>query len=100
MKENETQWRDDDSYIVKNSFRAAKIAANGILLATQKVWEGEWDTGFALVRPPGHHAQAISNSFEGFCLLNNVAIAVKEILKKGARKIAILDWDVHHGNST
>jgi len=55
-------------------------------------------TGFALVRPPGHHAEAAHAM--GFCLVNNAAVAAEAALRLGARRVAILDWDVHHGNGT
>lgn len=61
---------------------------------------GEWKNGFAVVRPPGHHA-GIRNILNGFCLLNNVAIGARYIQKKfGVKKVAILDWDIHRGDGT
>ena len=56
------------------------------------------NTSFALVRPPGHHAEF--NRAMGFCLMNNVAIAAKKALKKPGCTVAIVDWDIHHGNGT
>ena len=85
LGENETYWTEEDTYMVKNTFKAAKLAANGVLQACLNVWEGKWDTAFALVRPPGHHAQALTESVEGFCIINSVAVATKELLKKGAK---------------
>lgn len=69
-------------------------------MSVENVWKGLWDNAFALVRPPGHHAGAIANEIEGFCIYNNVAIACRRLLQMGAKRIAVLDWDVHHGNST
>jgi len=63
------------------------------------IMRGEADNGFALVRPPGHHAEA--NRAMGFCLFNNVAIGARYGLKHlGLERIAIIDWDLHHGNGT
>jgi acetoin utilization deacetylase AcuC-like enzyme len=89
-------WLDSDTYIAKNSFQAALHAAGGAITAVQRSLEGEHS--FALVRPPGHHAEF--NRAMGFCLLNNVAIAAKKSLKKPGSTVAIVDWDIHHGNGT
>ena len=81
------------------SYEAALWAAGGLLEACDAVMKGEISNAAALVRPPGHHAT--SSSAMGFCIFNNVAIAARHLQKKhGLRKIAIIDWDVHHGNGT
>lgn len=64
------------------------------------MYNNEWFNAFALVRPPGHHAVCHDEQIKGFCFLNNVAIAANILLAKGLQKILILDWDVHHGDST
>ena len=89
-------WLDSDTYITKTSFNAALHAAGGAITAVERSLEGEHC--FALVRPPGHHAEF--NRAMGFCLINNVAIAAKKALKKPGTTVAIVDWDIHHGNGT
>ena len=90
---------DDDTYLSPRSVAAARRAAGGALALSDALLE---DTGprigLALVRPPGHHARPDRGM--GFCLLNNIAIAAANALAKGVKKIAIVDWDVHHGNGT
>lgn len=92
-------WLDPDTYIASGSMHAARLAAGATLRAAVGVSTGEAEVGFAVVRPPGHHARAERGS--GFCLLNNVAIAATGLRALGhARRIAIVDWDVHHGDGT
>ncbi|XP_052179798.1 histone deacetylase 5 isoform X2 [Diospyros lotus] len=88
-------------YFNEGSSEAAYLAAGSLLEVTEKVAKGELDSAFAIVRPPGHHAEV--DKPMGFCLYNNVAIATKFLLDKhelGINKILIVDWDVHHGNGT
>jgi acetoin utilization deacetylase AcuC-like enzyme len=90
---------DPDTTTSADSFRAAELAAGGTLALVEAVVQGEIDNGYALVRPPGHHAE--HNRAMGFCLFNNVAIAAEYALKKlGLSKVLIVDWDLHHGNGT
>jgi acetoin utilization deacetylase AcuC-like enzyme len=92
-------WLDPDTYLAPGSLRAAHLAAGATLQAARAVVEGTAEVAFAVVRPPGHHAAAGRGS--GFCLLNNVAIAVAGLRADGrARRIAVIDWDVHHGDGT
>ncbi|KAK3037992.1 hypothetical protein RJ639_031579 [Escallonia herrerae] len=90
----------NDVYYNQGSSQAAFIAAGCVVELAMKVANGELSSGFAVVRPPGHHAEA--EEAKGFCLLNNVAIAAKTILDLdfGIKRILILDIDVHHGNGT
>lgn len=90
---------DADTYTNAFTFEAAIKAAGSLLELTKSVIEGEVDNGFALVRPPGHHA--LSNTAMGFCIFGNVAIAAKFALEiMGLKKATIIDFDVHHGNGT
>ncbi len=92
-------WLDADTVMSADSYEAALYAAGGVIKATEVVMNGETDSAFALVRPPGHHATA--ERAMGFCLFNNVAIAAKYALAKyKLERIAIIDFDVHHGNGT
>lgn len=88
-----------DAFINPSSWKCASQAAGSMVKLSSKVATGEILNGFAFVRPPGHHA--LKNSAMGFCLFNNVAIAAKSLLRnKLAKKVAIVDFDVHHGNGT
>ena len=97
MSKDEISWIDYDTYVCKGSYEIAKLAAGGLLQICKNVINNEAENGFALIRPPGHHAT--HDLSMGFCLFNNVAIAANEISKKG-KKILIFDHDVHHGNGT
>jgi acetoin utilization deacetylase AcuC-like enzyme len=89
---------DADTYLTPDSWRLALQAAGGAAALAEAVWQREAEAGFALTRPPGHHAERARAM--GFCLLNNVALAAEHLLAQGARRLAILDLDVHHGNGT
>ncbi|MCX6677572.1 MAG: histone deacetylase [Methanothrix sp.] len=88
---------DVDTILSKKSYDAALMAAGGALAAVDAVL-GEYDSAFALVRPPGHHA--MPNRGMGFCIFNNIAVAAKHAQARGLKKVLIVDWDVHHGNGT
>ena len=90
---------DPDTSINVYSWDAALRAAGLALAATDAVLAGELENAFCAVRPPGHHA--CRDQAMGFCLLNNVAIAAKYALERhGLQRVAIVDFDVHHGNGT
>jgi acetoin utilization deacetylase AcuC-like enzyme len=90
---------DPDTYSNKDSFMAAATAVGSSIDLTKAVINGELKNGFALLRPPGHHA--LSNRSMGFCLFGNIAIAAKvALLQPEIKKVAIVDFDVHHGNGT
>jgi acetoin utilization deacetylase AcuC-like enzyme len=92
-------WVDVDTYIGPESMAAARLAAGATIQTALAAARGEADVAFAAVRPPGHHARRERSA--GFCLLNNVALAVMALRAAGlAQRIAILDWDVHHGDGT
>ena len=89
---------DPDTAMSPGSTEAALLAAGAGAQLVLDVMRGEADNGFALVRPPGHHA--VASHAMGFCLFNNVAIAAETALASGAQRVLVLDWDVHHGNGT
>ena len=90
---------DGDTLLCKDSYRAALRAAGAAVAATDAVIAGTVDNAFCAIRPPGHHARP--NEPMGFCLFNNVAIAARRALDvHGLERVAIVDFDVHHGNGT
>ena len=90
---------DPDTFVGPGSVAAARHAAGAAIAAVDSVMEGWADTAFAAVRPPGHHAEA--RLAMGFCLFNSVAIAAHHARARwGLRRIAVVDFDVHHGNGT
>lgn len=84
--------------VSSTSFASALAAAGSALVAVEAVLAGEARLAYALVRPPGHHAQPAQA--DGYCLFNNVALAAEAARRRGAERVAVLDWDVHHGNGT
>lgn len=86
------------TFVTSSSFSDALAAAGGTLTCTRAVMAGTARNAFAIVRPPGHHAEP--DRPMGFCLFNNVAIAVRNALANGIRKALIFDFDAHHGNGT
>jgi len=89
---------DPDTYTSPESFEIACLAAGAAIDAVERVMSGAHRAAMALVRPPGHHAER--DRAMGFCLFNNVAVAAAHAGTGGARKVAIVDYDVHHGNGT
>jgi acetoin utilization deacetylase AcuC-like enzyme len=89
---------DADTFFCPETEEAAWLAAGGAVELCRAVVEGPARRGLALLRPPGHHACA--SRAMGFCLLNNIAIAAADALAQGLSRVAIVDWDVHHGNGT
>ncbi|MEJ7598133.1 MAG: histone deacetylase [Kofleriaceae bacterium] len=93
-----TGWIDPDTYFSPKSWDAARAAAGSTCQLALDVLHGALDHGISVVRPPGHHATR--DRAMGFCLLNNVAAAAAAARAAGAARVAIIDWDVHHGNGT
>jgi len=92
-------WIDGDTYLGPDSMVAARLGAGATIQAAMSAAGGDAAVAFAVVRPPGHHARRERPA--GFCLLNNVAVATLALRAGGrAQRIAILDWDVHHGDGT
>lgn len=90
---------DPDTATSPQSFEAACLAAGAVIEGCRMVIAGETDNGFALVRPPGHHAE--EDRAMGFCLFNNVAVAARYALNElKLQRVLIVDWDLHHGNGS
>ena len=90
---------DPDTSTSAKSYQTALLAAGGVLAAADEIMNGTISNGFALIRPPGHHAEA--HRAMGFCLFNNIAVAAEHLRNRyGLERIFIMDWDLHHGNGT
>ena len=89
---------DPDTYTSPETYEIARLAAGACVDAVERVMSGQHTRALALVRPPGHHAER--DRAMGFCFYNNVAVAAAHAQTLGARKVAIIDFDVHHGNGT
>ncbi len=90
---------DPDTHVSEDSVAAAYLAAGSVIDAVEAVCGGAAERAFALVRPPGHHAEA--QAAMGFCLFNNVAVAAEHARAAlGIERVLVVDWDVHHGNGT
>ncbi len=90
---------DPDTFTCPKTYATARLAAGAALVLSDRIIAGEVRNGFALVRPPGHHAER--DRAMGFCFFNNVAIVARYLQQHhGVERVLILDWDVHHGNGT
>jgi acetoin utilization deacetylase AcuC-like enzyme len=90
---------DGDTVTCRDSFGVGVLAVGGFLKLIDEIATGMLSNGFALVRPPGHHA--LPDRAMGFCLFNTVAIGARHVIARyGAKRVLIVDWDVHHGNGT
>src|ERR1043166_3903936 len=90
---------DADTPVSAQSYDTALLATGGLLTLLEAVMTRDIDNGFALVRPPGHHAER--NRAMGFCLFNSAAIGAQYLREKfGLKRVLVMDWDIHHGNGT
>ncbi|KIJ18774.1 hypothetical protein PAXINDRAFT_71358 [Paxillus involutus ATCC 200175] len=97
--DSESYYESLSLYVMNGTTRAAKLSCGGVIEACLKVAQGDFKKTFAIVRPPGHHAEP--DEHMGFCFFNNVAVAAKVVqLWTPVKRVLILDWDVHHGNGT
>jgi acetoin utilization deacetylase AcuC-like enzyme len=87
-----------DTYDNYFTYDSAKVSAGSLLSCCKAVNYGQVQHAFAIIRPPGHHAN--NKQCRGFCFFNNVAVSVDYLIKKCKKKVAIVDWDVHHGDGT
>ncbi len=86
------------TYVTRTSFEDALMAAGGVIACARSVLSGEVQKAFAIIRPPGHHAEA--GRPMGFCLFNNIAVGVRTVLSSGLERVMVVDYDAHHGNGT
>ena len=86
------------TYVTHTSFQDALLAVGSTIACTHAVLNGDAKNAFAIVRPPGHHAEP--DHAMGFCIFNNVAIAAREALTHGLERVMVVDYDAHHGNGT
>lgn len=89
---------DPDTFLSSGSLAAAEIAAGAVAQAVRAVARGETDRAFCAVRPPGHHAEP--GAAMGFCVFSNVAVGARVAQAEGIQRVAVIDFDVHHGNGT
>jgi acetoin utilization deacetylase AcuC-like enzyme len=98
-KTQRLQYIDMDTLVSPKTYEASLFSVGGNLQAADEILKGNIKNAFALVRPPGHHSN--SYKFAGFCIFNNIAITAEYLFReKGIKKVAIIDWDCHHGNGT
>jgi len=86
------------TYVTQSSFDDALLAAGGVITCSRAVMNGDARNAFAIVRPPGHHAEP--DRAMGFCIFNNIAIAARDALAHGMERVMVIDYDAHHGNGT
>ncbi|HCR71539.1 MAG TPA: hypothetical protein DIW23_08860 [Anaerolineae bacterium] len=86
------------TYVTKTSYEDALLAAGGVITCTRAVLNGDAKNAFAIVRPPGHHAEPHRSM--GFCIFSNIAVAAQDVLANGMSRVMVIDYDAHHGNGT
>jgi acetoin utilization deacetylase AcuC-like enzyme len=84
--------------VTPSSFDDALLAAGGVITCARSVIDGDANNAFAIVRPPGHHAEP--DRAMGFCIFNNVAIGARYAIERGMERVMVIDYDAHHGNGT
>ncbi|GAH69713.1 unnamed protein product, partial [marine sediment metagenome] len=98
-KTQHIQYLDADTAASPKTFEASLYSVGGNLQAADEILDGNIRNAFALVRPPGHHSN--THRFAGFCIFNNIAVTAEYLFReKGIKRIALIDWDCHHGNGT
>ena len=98
IPENETRRVTSSTVFGPGSWTAVEAAAGQAIAAVDHVWQAKGGLAYALVRPPGHHAQP--SRADGYCFVNNIGVAIEAARTRGLRRAAVIDWDVHHGNGT
>ncbi len=93
-----TGYLDADTYVSAESVAVARLAAGSVVAMVDRMLDGPVRRGVALPRPPGHHARP--GQAMGFCLINSIAVAAAHARARGVSRVAVVDWDVHHGNGT
>jgi acetoin utilization deacetylase AcuC-like enzyme len=86
------------TYVTPSSFDDALLAAGGVVTCTKAILDGDARNAFAIIRPPGHHAEP--ERAMGFCIFNNVAIGARYAIERGLERVMVIDYDAHHGNGT
>ncbi len=86
------------TYVMPSSFEDALLAAGGVITCTRAVMNGDAKNAFAIIRPPGHHAEP--DRAMGFCIFNNIAIGARHAVEHGMERVMVIDYDAHHGNGT
>ena len=95
---NETRWYSGTTVFGPGSYDICRNAAGQAIAAASHVFDGVGKLAFALLRPPGHHAQP--EMADGYCFFNNIGVAIESLRARGLKSAAVIDWDVHHGNGT
>jgi acetoin utilization deacetylase AcuC-like enzyme len=98
IPENESRRATSTTVFGAGSWQPICSAAGQAIAAVDHVWSGAGKLAYALVRPPGHHAQPTLT--DGYCFVNNIGVAIETARTRGLRRVAVIDWDVHHGNGT
>ncbi len=94
----ETRWYSGTTVFGPGSYEICRTAAGQAMAAASHVFDGKGRLAYALVRPPGHHAQP--DMADGYCFFNNIGVAIESLRLRGMKSAAVIDWDVHHGNGT